>query len=159
LMGAMWSLNGLLGSLLDREQRLWAQLALLVVALLGAWLLLLRKPEEAKQVAKNGDFQIDDDKEELVDRDHQTQTANSDFCDLESVFIPVTGEVMKCNQGEAYEFENDLASGLLLPLHRPTHDPALDRSGNYPYGYHFAPSEVVGDSCPDETQERTRSCT
>jgi len=75
--------------------------------------------------------------EELVERDHRKQIANSAPTCLEGAFIPSTGLVSN-NTSEPLPFENDWCSGLFLPMHRPTHDPALERSGKYPDGYHFA---------------------
>lgn len=56
---------------------------------------------------------------------------------MQGTLIPSTG-MMRFNPDEPYAFENRNCSGQFLPLHRPTHDAALDRSGKYPYGSHFA---------------------
>mmetsp|Transcript_62219 Transcript_62219/g.157173 ORF Transcript_62219/g.157173 Transcript_62219/m.157173 type:complete len:382 (+) Transcript_62219:96-1241(+) len=55
---------------------------------------------------------------------------------LQGTFIPSTGLVEGNTQHPA-EFENDNCSGLLLALHRPTWNKALDKSCDYPYGDHF----------------------
>mmetsp|Transcript_17851 Transcript_17851/g.38247 ORF Transcript_17851/g.38247 Transcript_17851/m.38247 type:complete len:398 (-) Transcript_17851:392-1585(-) len=55
---------------------------------------------------------------------------------LQGTIFPSTG-LLSSNPEEPYEFENDNCSGLFLPLHRPTHNPALDKSCQYPFGDHF----------------------
>jgi hypothetical protein len=55
---------------------------------------------------------------------------------LEGVFIPSTG-IIRSNKDRAHTFENDLSYGSCIPLHRPTDDPTFEKSGDYPYHYHF----------------------
>jgi hypothetical protein len=55
---------------------------------------------------------------------------------LQGTFVPTTG-LLYSNAPEAFPFENAFAKGSFLPLHRPTFDKALDKSGKYPYGGHF----------------------
>jgi len=55
---------------------------------------------------------------------------------LHGTFTPSTG-LLYGNADEPYAFENETCTGVFLPLHRPTHDKALDKSGNYPYANHF----------------------
>eukprot|EP00931_Biecheleriopsis_adriatica_P085835 TRINITY_DN60620_c0_g1_i1.p1 TRINITY_DN60620_c0_g1~~TRINITY_DN60620_c0_g1_i1.p1 ORF type:complete len:379 (+),score=67.23 TRINITY_DN60620_c0_g1_i1:28-1164(+) len=51
-------------------------------------------------------------------------------------FIPSTG-VLDGNPLFPYSFENENCIGKVLPLHRPTLDPSLESSGDYPYAAHF----------------------
>lgn len=55
---------------------------------------------------------------------------------LHGAMIPSTGPV-QANNDEPYPFDNSNCSGLFLPLHRPTHDKELDKSGDWRYGDHF----------------------
>lgn len=55
---------------------------------------------------------------------------------LMGTFIPTTG-VVESNMPVPTPFENHHCSGEFLALHRPTHDKALDSSGDYPYADHF----------------------
>eukprot|EP00429_Kryptoperidinium_foliaceum_P070801 CAMPEP_0176069964 /NCGR_PEP_ID=MMETSP0120_2-20121206/34935_1 /TAXON_ID=160619 /ORGANISM="Kryptoperidinium foliaceum, Strain CCMP 1326" /LENGTH=380 /DNA_ID=CAMNT_0017403603 /DNA_START=126 /DNA_END=1268 /DNA_ORIENTATION=- len=55
---------------------------------------------------------------------------------LHGTLIPSTGLILT-NTPEPYPFENSNCEGNFLVLHRPTHDPATDKSGEYPYGDHF----------------------
>eukprot|EP00929_Paragymnodinium_shiwhaense_P085880 TRINITY_DN4633_c0_g3_i1.p1 TRINITY_DN4633_c0_g3~~TRINITY_DN4633_c0_g3_i1.p1 ORF type:complete len:389 (-),score=90.49 TRINITY_DN4633_c0_g3_i1:240-1406(-) len=41
------------------------------------------------------------------------------------------------NAETAWPFNNELASGSFLHLHRPTYDKELDKSGEYPYAWHL----------------------
>lgn len=50
-------------------------------------------------------------------------------------FMPSVG-VHRANI-RPYKAENDLARLKILVLHRPTHDPAREASGDYPYSSHF----------------------
>lgn len=60
----------------------------------------------------------------------------SDTPRLMGTFIPSAG-LIESNLPVPTPFENQHCSGEFLPLHRPTHDKALDRSGDYPYADHF----------------------
>merc|ERR1712062_432449 len=41
------------------------------------------------------------------------------------------------NVTQAWPFDNLNASGTFLPLHRPTYSKEVDKSGEYPYAWHF----------------------
>lgn len=54
---------------------------------------------------------------------------------------PPTADDFMCpadNVKKAWAFNNKNASGLFLPLHRPTYDKVVDKSGNYPFSWHFS---------------------
>jgi hypothetical protein len=52
-------------------------------------------------------------------------------------FLPSSG-VLRTNTPKAIEAEaNDFAKFRFLVLHRPTHNQALDKSGDWKYGWHF----------------------
>jgi len=55
---------------------------------------------------------------------------------VRGTFVPSTGLILS-NAAQPYGFENDNCVGRTLILHRPTVDPALDKSGEYPHGSHF----------------------
>lgn len=55
---------------------------------------------------------------------------------LMGTIIPSNGLLLS-NPEEPYEFENENCYGLFVPLHRPTLNPALDKSCEYRFGDHF----------------------
>jgi len=55
---------------------------------------------------------------------------------LQGTFIPTTG-LLEGNPPSGYRFESEHCRGLFLPMHRPTFDRALDKSGDFRYGNHF----------------------
>jgi len=55
---------------------------------------------------------------------------------LVGTFVPSAGLIC-ANTLSAVKLDNENCSGNILPLHRPTWNKALDKSGNYPYGDHF----------------------
>lgn len=55
---------------------------------------------------------------------------------IQGTFLPSTG-VVYGNAGKAYPFDNEFATGMFLPTHRPTFDKAMDRSGDWAYGDHY----------------------
>jgi len=61
---------------------------------------------------------------------------NTDEDELQGVLSPST--LVRCNHSEATFFENENCVGSLLFMHRPTHNPALEKSGQYPYAEHFS---------------------
>jgi hypothetical protein len=61
---------------------------------------------------------------------------NSNEDEVQGTLSPST--VLRSNQGEATNFENDNCVGSFLFMHRPTHNPALEKSGRYPYAEHFS---------------------
>jgi hypothetical protein len=71
--------------------------------------------------------------EELPDHPH-----------LQGCFIPNSGEFMHFPNKDAkqYSFENEMCTGSALTVHRATWDPALDRSGDYPFGYVFKDRKI-----------------
>ncbi|CAK0799763.1 unnamed protein product [Prorocentrum cordatum] len=57
-------------------------------------------------------------------------------------FVPSTG-VFQANMDHPISFENELASLKGIAMHRPTHAPAREASGNYPYSWHFCGKKRV----------------
>jgi len=55
---------------------------------------------------------------------------------LEGGFLPPT-ELVYSNASDSFPFDNENCSGSFVPLHRPTYDSSLDKSGKFPYGDHF----------------------
>lgn len=55
--------------------------------------------------------------------------------EVQGVFSP-SGRLVHSNQRTTFENEN--CTGSFLLMHRPTHDPALDKSGQYPFADHFS---------------------
>lgn len=51
-------------------------------------------------------------------------------------YVHPSGRVHQ-NPAKPFSFQNEFCHGHFLPLHRPTHNQALDTKGNYPYGDHF----------------------
>lgn len=53
---------------------------------------------------------------------------------LQGAFLPYSGELLYFpnEHNLAKDFENDMCHGRYFVIHRPTYDPALDRSGDYP---------------------------
>merc|ERR1712151_1249856 len=54
--------------------------------------------------------------------------------EVQGVFSP-SGRLI--HQSEVSTFENENCTGSFLLMHRPTHDPALEKSGEYPFAEHF----------------------
>jgi hypothetical protein len=71
--------------------------------------------------------------------DEVVQDELPDHAHVQSCFIPFSGELMTCpnTENRTYSYENDMASGSVMMLHRATWDSALNRSGEYPQGYRF----------------------
>jgi len=56
---------------------------------------------------------------------------------LQGTFVPSVDGLLEANAASPWPFENEFSVGRFLPMHRPTHDRALDRSGDWRYGAHF----------------------
>lgn len=52
-------------------------------------------------------------------------------------FLPSTGS-LRANMKKAVPSDNEFASFKFLVLHRPTHDKEREKSGDYPYSWHFS---------------------
>lgn len=54
---------------------------------------------------------------------------------LQCCYLPPTGELLTFpnEHQRSYSYENDVCIGKTFLFHRPTFDPALDRSGDYPF--------------------------
>merc|ERR1712203_52300 len=65
-------------------------------------------------------------------------------------FLPSTG-VLRANTPRPAETESDLCSLKVLAMHRPTHMPAHDVSGAYPYSWH-----LLGRKCIWEIRVQIR---
>jgi len=55
---------------------------------------------------------------------------------LEGCFVPSAGSVI-ANPDQPYKNENERCFMKFLPMHRPTWNAALDKSGQYPFSEHF----------------------
>eukprot|EP00931_Biecheleriopsis_adriatica_P120755 TRINITY_DN95854_c0_g1_i1.p1 TRINITY_DN95854_c0_g1~~TRINITY_DN95854_c0_g1_i1.p1 ORF type:complete len:425 (-),score=79.33 TRINITY_DN95854_c0_g1_i1:26-1264(-) len=52
-------------------------------------------------------------------------------------FLPSNG-VHRANSRQTQFFENDLCSAHCVAMHRPTHEPGREATGDYPYSWHLA---------------------
>mmetsp|Transcript_52964 Transcript_52964/g.119072 ORF Transcript_52964/g.119072 Transcript_52964/m.119072 type:complete len:439 (+) Transcript_52964:157-1473(+) len=64
------------------------------------------------------------------------QPAALDPDPLRWTFVPSEG-IRRANTLQPAVFDNDLCYIQGVALHRPTHDPARDAAGDYPYSWHF----------------------
>jgi len=56
---------------------------------------------------------------------------------MQYAFIPSELGVLEANSERPWPFENEHCSGCFLPMHRPSHDKALDKSADWRYGHVF----------------------
>lgn len=81
-------------------------------------------------------------------RGNFSEDSDSKVCDdielpshphLQGCILPNTGELLHFpnKHNSSYAFENEMCCGTTVAMHRATYDTALDRSGEYPYGYVF----------------------
>lgn len=110
--------------------------SMLVVLFVG---LLLRIASLLLFTSKGSDVYVEDEGESFYESRETAQDAvdqHDSKPHLQGTFQPSTG-LVRSNPEMPYPFDNDMASGQFLPLHRPTYDKARNKSGRYPYGYHF----------------------
>jgi len=103
----------------------------ILVALMQKW--SQRKVFEKRETDRHCEDREDPAVVELEAAAAALQVANRPH--LQGCFIPSSGKLLR--DGEVSKFENETAVGSTVTIHRATWDPALDKSGNYPFGYVF----------------------